>query len=371
MVVVSDDIFYKPHLQIPESYHTDGKPPHAATTPSSTTLSEQPTNTLSYLKETCKTVLKTLVTLPVPIRKPLETGLFTVQFMLTLIPEDEYETIKTPSSPEEIHITEYQPHENETSDNKQFENVLSDIFGAQKVEYATKTNAERINYKYYASLYNIIEDYIDKVKRALAQYHTTLFSQVGFENLEIAQKHYIADHDSLVQALGTNEGNVSDLLVRQNATKHQKLRLLNKLCNERISLTHIKSCELSRLLLLRYYGIEKNNNYFHDAALMQQIKTEEAKLDKKIEQFYKYLNTSVILVNECLMLHAHEAIAKQYLQNKVDENLEDESISLFASIETDNVEDNENDTSNETEETEGNETTENKEEQTEDGLSKS
>ena len=67
---------------------------------------------------------------------------------------------------------------------------------------------------------------------------------------------------------------------------------------------------------------------------MQQIKTEVVKLDQKIEQLYKYLNTSVILVNECLMLHAHEAIAKQYLQDKVTENALDEIVTLFAPLQT-------------------------------------
>ena len=334
MVVLSDDIFYRPHLQIPESFHTDGNPPRVTSIPSSDTTPSQDTQSLTFLKDACKKLLKSLVTLPVPLRKPIETGLLTVQFMLTLIPEKDFENIKKDTPPDTIHIIEHPPHEDETIHTKPIEDVLSDIFGSQEIAYITKSDIERINYRYYASLYDIMEDYIEKVKRALAEYNTTLLSQIDFENLDIAEKRYIADCQTLTQALGEDEGNISDLLVRQNAVKYQKLRLLNKLCNERISLTHIKSCELSRLLLVRYYNIKKNNHYFHDAALMQQIKTEVVKLDQKIEQLYKYLNTSVILVNECLMLHAHEAIAKQYLQDKVTENALDEIVTLFAPLQT-------------------------------------
>lgn len=324
---MSDDIFYRPQLEIPESFHTDGAMPHTVSIPPAAETQTQTSVTLTYLKDTCKKALKSLITLPVPIRQPIETGLFTVQFVLTLIPENKYENIKKPIAPENIHITEYTPHETETTHTKPFEDVLSNIFGAQKIEYVTKTDSERIDYKYYASICNIIEDYLDKVNCALAKYHTELVTQVGFDHLELAQRHYVADYNTIVETLGKDEGNISDLLVRQNALRNQKLRLLNKLCNERTSITHIKSCELSRLLLHRYYNIQKNNDYFHDVTLMQQIKDEESKLDKKIAQFYKYLNTSITLADECLALYAYEAIAKRYLQSQA--NTLDSDISLF------------------------------------------
>lgn len=313
-VIIIKDIFYRPNLEKSQSFHTDGTIDKKQSTSELKTLSVK--KTVTALKRDIQEIKKTLILIPGEIKKPINSVLLSVEFLLTLIDTVKYDDIAS-SGDKDYTITE-QEQDYKPVISVSISSLLSKSYLSKKIDTDQISKMERAKRNYYKSICSISNHYIDALKNSLTEYNVNVINNIGLteEDLTVLEKNFNLSHDELVGETKRDIGHVADYLNKSSIIKSQKLRLCNKLFNDKLSITHVKSLELSKELLMRYCQKKKTNDYDYDTVLMSQIISEEAKLNKKLQEYYKYLNSSVILVDECLRLHAKEGVLKKKVNNE-------------------------------------------------------
>lgn len=317
------NIFYQPDLKLEKHYETEGKFTDKGSYINTTQTEVQ---TIPNLIEEIDMLKKTLIFVPDAISKAINTMLVTLHFILILaddekITEDltnDKDSIINGNTVGDLIITEHNKTEfEEDKDNGEVpDGFFNKRFRSKKITTEGLTLADKINRKYYKGVYSISNSYLDKIKSVLSNYNVNLISAIPIKDLGILEKPYTLSYDQLVEQLGVEKGHLSDFLVKTEKVRHQKERMLHKLFNDEKSLVLIKKCELSRSLLCRYYDKAKTGDFLQDSILMQQIKGEEERLDQNINQLYRYLNSSVVLTDECLSLYLKEGIIKDNINKE-------------------------------------------------------
>lgn len=318
-MILIKDIFYRPNLQRQQSYYSDGD---IEDTQLPSLVSVQPVQkTVTALKRNIEDIKKVLILVPGEMSKPISSVLLSVEFLLTLIDTDKYDEVLSSGD------KDYIVSENERPDYKpvttiSVSDLLSKNYSSKKIDTDQLSKIERVKRDYYKSLCSIANYYMDQLKQSLTEYNVNIINNLGLaeEDLNFLEKNFTSSYNELVKELDKNVGHIADYLNKSRIIKDQKLRMCNKLFNDRQSLTHVKSLELSKELVLRYCQNEKTNDYDFDTILVAQTILEENKLDKKLQEYYKYLNSSVILVDECLKMHVKEGILKKKLEDKKEKN---------------------------------------------------
>lgn len=316
------NIFYQPDLRLEKHYETEGKFEDKGSYIKTT---ESEVQTIPSLIKEIETLKKALIFVPDPIKKVIDTMLITLHFILILaddekITEDltkDKDSIINGNTVGDLIIIEHKKTEFEDDDEEEVpDGFFNKRFRSKKITTERLTLADKINRKYYKGVFSISNSYLDKIKSVLNNYNVNLISSIPIKDLEILEKSYTLSYDQLVEQLGEEKGHLSDFLVKTEKVRHQKERMLHKLFNDEKSLVLIKKCELSRSLLCRYYDKEKTGDFLQDSILMQQIKGEEMRLDQNINQLYRYLNSSIVLTDECLSLYLREGIIKDNLNKE-------------------------------------------------------
>lgn len=318
-MILIKDIFYRPNLQKQQSYYSDGD---IEDTQLPSLVSTQPVQkTVTALKRNVEDIKKVLILVPGEMSKPISSVLLSVEFLLTLIDTDKYDEVLSSGD------KDYIVSENERPNYKpvtaiSVSDLLSKNYSSKKIDTDQLSKIERVKRDYYKSLCSIANYYMDQLKQSLTEYNVNIINNLGLaeEDLNFLEKNFTSSYNELVKELDKNVGHIADYLNKSRIIKDQKLRMCNKLFNDRQSLAHVKSLELSKELVLRYCQNEKTNDYDFDTILVAQTILEENKLDKKLQEYYKYLNSSVILVDECLKLHVKEGILKKKLEDKKEKN---------------------------------------------------
>lgn len=309
------DIFYRPNLKKEQSFYTDGRIDKNLKVDSIKNVTIK--KTVSSMKNDIQEIKKILVLVPGEIKRPISSVLLSVEFLLTLIDTEKYDTI-TSSGDKDYIISENEQPDYKPVTSTSVSDLLSKNYSSKKIDTDQVSKMERVKRNYYKSLCSISNHYIDALKQSLTEYNINIINNIGLseEEVSILEKNFTTSYDDLTTEVKKDIGHIADYLNKSKVIKSQKLRLYNKLFNDNLSLTHVKSLELSKELLMRYCQKQKTNDYDFDTTLMSQVISEEAKLNKKLQEYYKYLNSSVILVDECLKLHAKEGILKKKINNE-------------------------------------------------------
>lgn len=117
-----------------------------------------------------------------------------------------------------------------------------------------------------------------------------------------------------------NMKHLSDMVIRTEIERDNLLRLYKKTHSADRSLYRFNVCQVSRELEERYHEIKKNYELEYlqvksDDWLDKEISKYEKKCDRELYQLFKYLNSGVITIDECLKCHAKEVQAKTLLYN--------------------------------------------------------
>src|SRR5690606_9909999 len=121
--------------------------------------------------------------------------------------------------------------------------------------------------------------------------------------------------------LPKNYKHVGDGIVRSQIERGQKAKFFKKMYNIDQTIYHLRANKASHELRKRYYDtkFQKSRNYLETQG-NDLLRAERQKYDKKYEDnmynFYKYLNSAVILVDEVLQTFLQEAKGKAILHKQ-------------------------------------------------------
>lgn len=161
--------------------------------------------------------------------------------------------------------------------------------------------AKIIKDSYYVNFLDIYEDYLNKVKTATTNYIFTTIQTV---------KQGLKDTSEFIDYATTDLNNknlshLSDYIVKSDISVGQILRLHKKMFNVDETILHIKKIRLSKEQAIRYNSIPemKQETYLDvdsNVLLKESIRVAEKKYEENFYALYKYLNSSVILLDESL-----------------------------------------------------------------------
>lgn len=320
-------ILYRPNLSLPKRYDTDG---YVEPYRDSISYSEETNVTkeelLADIAEEILSLQNVAVQLPDEMQPAINTMLNTLQFIFIqidpdYIPETNKDSTNKESAEEDsdIVITETDDEDDDEGTNEMAKSLLfSDVVPKVTIKTIPKDKIKLINKTYCVTLLEITKDYINELKKVTTQYFMDmgmLIMEHDKLNIDFLEKKYTYKTTDLKSK---DLQHVSDFIIKSQIVRNQKQRLMDKLINEEESLNKIKACEVSRELSIRYAKEEyRNNTVYHDLFSNMSLKESrlsyEQKMDNNLYELYKYMNSSVILLDECLRLYMREAQAKSIL----------------------------------------------------------
>lgn len=298
------DILYRPDLELDKSYYADGKL-DTSKIAVSTTTSETETQNMQAQIESLKQLL---LFIPGEIRSQTESILNLVHFLLIIT-----ETSDGDADDNTYQITK--PDSNPGTNNDAVNQFFKDHTPVTILK-ENLTDDAKIKRHYSNSTLEITRFYLNRLGDILASYHSQLLLNPKAANyLEENYKTGLTDYKNYVAH------SILQTLLKSQQEKISKMRLYQKLYNEKQSLTILKSLEYSKLTLIKTIGnAPKDPKLYYKH--IQTIETEKKRLEKKMFEYYRYLDSSLDVLENCLSMHLTEGIAKAELHeiNNIKEN---------------------------------------------------
>lgn len=306
----NEDIFYNPKIEYDKNYETKGKISRQKDS------NIEPTNDINDiidLNNSINRYYSLINLLPEDLREVAKNPVNIIKEIIGEIPPD----IKPIPKKEEEIIIKPQNIPNDIPD------YPTDPFDDNNyVTIEVKNNNDKIviQNQYYIDLVNIVKDYIDKLNESINKYIDAFFlsfKDIGIDNY----LNIIAPYSVSSSKVKLNFKHLSDTIIRSQLSRQMKQRLYLKLYDIDKTINHIRNCKAAVELRLRYYDesyIDDNN--FNDAVSNKILGQNRIIYDKKYKQnfinLYKYLNSSVILLDECINMNISEIQAKLILHEK-------------------------------------------------------
>lgn len=342
-----DYIFYQPNLKLDKSYYADGKKEIELLTAEVNTADNNLKPNLENLSKKI-IILKNLQPLLPEIFKPTIKTLYnTIEFIFiqidseTLPKKDIYDKIPEEEIPDDNEVNESdiiikKPEKDTDTKTKDYDFLFSKDIPSVDIKVIEKDKSELMNKYYSGALLQLLDDYINKLNKAILNYYEDMFSVIEDTKNSVDETYNPYKNDfSYIEKLYTystkdiendNLKHLSDYIIKNQIVLDQKKRMMEKLFNDRQSLIKIKNCEIAKELYLRYLKEgNRENNSFPDVLSNMILKESQFHYEKKIDdslyELYKYLNSSVIILNECFNIYTRTSNIKKIL-------LEEENIKL-------------------------------------------
>jgi hypothetical protein len=314
------DILYRPNLDYEKNYKSEGvfdKNTSNATTPNTVTDNKS----IQSIQDMLNRIESILPSIPEDIARVFIEPLKGVQYLINQLDPTYYDpdyissnNQMTISSPDEI-IT---PTNNNSNDQDDFpSSVFSDV-ALWQVKIHNDDPIVKIEKEYNNIIGSMLIDYFNNLNQTVNKYLsniTVVVSQSGLNNIAFTAKRYSG---VTTKIKNNNLMHVADSLVRSQIVRDQKQKMYKKLFNSNETITHVRACKIAKELKKRYYSENpvKNDDYL-DYAKNIMLDNVKIAYDKKYKEnlfnLYKYLNSSVILINECFSMFIQEAQAKAIL----------------------------------------------------------
>nr|DAV25233.1 MAG TPA: hypothetical protein [Caudoviricetes sp.] len=304
-----NNILYRPDLDYDKKYDTEG-------------YQEEVLETEDYDKE--------------PVIESLKKDIDNIKKVLPLLPGDLIEMAKKPLIVIESVIgdldVENKPVSNEESvviitgkKEDEDEDIYPDTFFRDDEDPFViisdrKDKVTIIKETYDYDLASVIADYIDKLNKVMNDYLNSLLTVT--KSIDKSQySKVVAPYTGSTSNVSKDYKHLSDLIIRSQLTRQMKSRLYNKRFNLDNSIAHIRICKAGVEQKIRYYEASyQNGTTYTDLLSNRHLENSRMMYDKKYKQnffnLYKYLNSSVILLDECFKMHINEAQAKIILMMK-------------------------------------------------------
>lgn len=156
--------------------------------------------------------------------------------------------------------------------------------------------------QYYQNFLDIYKDYLDKLYRIINDFILSI--------IESTMANPLKDNPLDYKTTGIRNPqlwHLSDYLCKSNIYLDQQIRLHRKLFDLDESILHIRQLKISKEQVKRYYEInemrEKSKFDFNSNLVLEESrKVAKKKYKENLKNLYKYLNSSVILLDESLNL---------------------------------------------------------------------
>lgn len=314
------DLLYKPNLTYEKNYYTEGdlyNSTEDTVTNNNNNSSDNVINKIDKLEELKDNVLSKLPLLPNSIQQVIKPSIDKIGEVVDDLvnKKDEFEEIIKPI----INVIPVHP-----SDDKDKETDYDDIpDNPYKSEANNTINIPSkdidievvIEQQYKKDLVDILEDYLNKQNVAMQNYINSLFTYAAYSentNLKNFTSKTVSDK---------NLTHVTDYITKSKIGLKQQIRLFNKLFTLDETIYHLRAVKVAKEQLKRY----KSNKRLEDKNLLTKSANDlliESRLvaEKKYEEnfygLYKYLNSSVIIFNECMNVYTKQKRSLILLNNE-------------------------------------------------------
>lgn len=198
------------------------------------------------------------------------------------------------------------------------DDIFSDSIPNIDVTVVTTEMADIIPLEYDKTIIAIASDYTSNLKKSLTTYLSNvaiIATQAGMKDMSFLKNEYTAKSTDLKNK---DLQHLSDVVIRSQIVRDQKSRMMKKLHSPKETITQIRACKVAKQLRERYYSeaFVENKEYL-DVGRNELLSTSrmvyDAKYKENLFNLYKYLNSSVILISECLGMMIQESQAKAVL----------------------------------------------------------
>lgn len=158
---------------------------------------------------------------------------------------------------------------------------------------------KEVEKQYIEDLSDVLEDYLKKQNGAIRDYINSIITYASYSNHNTVKTYTSATVSN------KNLTHVTDYITKSKIGVKQQIRLYKKLFTMDETIYHLKAIKIAKEQLKRY----KSNERLQDTNLLTKSANDlliESRLvaEKKYEEnfygLYKYLNSSVIIFNECM-----------------------------------------------------------------------
>lgn len=307
-----ENILYRPVIDYDKSYDTVGA---FSRTESEDKKEETSYNTLENLKDKIDNIDSAMSLLPDDLadiaKKPFEA----IKHVIGDISDDpkkiplREETIIINSSKEPEEIEDIYPESPFRKDETPI-----------RIEITRNDKIEVIKKEYEYDLVSIIDDYINSLDIVMDKYMKNILSLMTGIEPGLYPK-IMSKYELNTSKVSTNNKHLSDIIIRSQISRSMRSRMYNKLFNIDKTITHIRMCKIGVQQRLRYYEASYTKDDTFDNTISNRMLEHSRMLyDKKYKQnfinLYKYLNSSVMVLDECFNMFINEAQAKIILMKK-------------------------------------------------------
>ena len=308
---MAEDMLYKPNLTYSKNYYTEGNLYDNSSNfdDSSSSITNKPADKIDRLEELRNEILNKLPMMPEDIVDAFLPPFYIINGIVqdlqnnkdnlpTLPDKEESEVVVIPGSDDDS--------DNESDNESNLGKVPDNPFDIEKEDGFINIKIEEVpkdielEVEYISDLTDIIKDYLEKYN---AVYDNYINGALSFYSLSNHKDIKNIETKDLIK--NTNLSHVSDFVTKSNILVEQKVRLANKMFDLDETIFHIRATKVANELRKRYYSNEKMedkdiltkgaNDLLKESRIISQKKYEE-----NFYALYKYLNSSVIIFNECI-----------------------------------------------------------------------
>lgn len=217
---------------------------------------------------------------------------------------------------------------------------LPDLFPAPtdiKIEVLLpKTLVDIARETYKRDTIDLKEDYLKKLQTVMQRYlqgMVMIMSETGIGDMKQLTKKYDGDAVNIPKA---NLRHLGDFIVRSQIAREQKSRFFKKTHNADQTLMHMRAWHAAEQQRERYYSesygdSETYLNSQSNSLLRESRAMYDKKYNRTLYDMYKYLNGSVMIIDDTLQMSLKEAHAKGVLlKNGVNIFATTESVKMAA-----------------------------------------
>lgn len=308
-----ENIFYKPELGYDKNYNTKGDITESQIDVEVPEDVEEESllDKIEDIKNVYPLIPDDLVTI---IKSPLEI----IESIVKDFPDKEK---PTDEEDEIITIIPKDEDDDDTFPGDDFDDDDSNI----KIEIIEKDTVTKIEDDYQDDLISIVDDYLNSLNEATNNYTVSILTLFKGMNPSLFLK-LLSYYDCETSKISDNYKHLSDAIIRSQLSRNMKERLYLKMYDTDKTINHIRSCKVGVEQRLRYHQSKyQETNTIEDVVNNKILGQSRVIYDRKYKQnfynLYKYLNSSVILLNECLDMCLSEMQAKIILLKREGDNL--------------------------------------------------
>ena len=313
-------LLYKPNLTYEKNYYTEGdlyNSTEDTVTNNNNNSSDNVVNKIDKLEELKDNVLSKLPLLPNSVQQVIKPSIDKIGEVIDDLVnnKDEFEEIIKPI----INVIPVHP-----SDDKDKKSDYDDIpDNPYKSEANNTINIPSkdvdievvIEQQYKKDLVDILEDYLNKQNVAMQNYINGIFTYAAYSentNLKNFTSKTVSDK---------NLTHVTDYITKSKIGLKQQIRLFNKLFTLDETIYHLRAVKVAKEQLKRYKSNKrlKDKNLLTKSAndlLIESRLVAEKKYEENFYGLYKYLNSSVIIFNECMNVYTKQKRSLILLNNE-------------------------------------------------------